>query len=40
MTVVALGTTHTRDELINTGAALIVDDFTELTVERVQELLL
>lgn len=40
MAVVALATTHTREELADTGAAVIVDDFTELMVEQVQELLL
>ena len=40
MAVVALATTHTRDELELTGAHLIVNDFTELTVERVQKLIL
>ena len=39
MTVVALATTHTREELANTGAALIVDDFTGLTVENVHALI-
>lgn len=39
MTVVALATTHTRNELVDTGAALIVDDFTQLTVEAVQALI-
>ena len=38
MAVVALTTTHTRDELAGTGAALIVDDFTKLTVGTVQAL--
>ncbi|GAB3995725.1 HAD family hydrolase [Spirosoma daeguense] len=40
MIVIALATTHTRDELADTGATLIVDDFTQLTVESVQALLL
>lgn len=35
MTVVALATTHTREELVDTGAALIVDDFTGLTIQAV-----
>lgn len=39
MKVIALATTHTRDELVDTGASLIVDDFTQLTVEAVQTLL-
>ncbi|GAB4046552.1 HAD family hydrolase [Spirosoma litoris] len=39
MKVIALATTHTRDELADTGASLIVDDFTQLTVEAVQTLL-
>ncbi len=34
MTVVALATTHTPDELHDTGPALIVNDFTELTVDK------
>jgi beta-phosphoglucomutase len=38
MTVVALATTHTRAELADSGAALIVDDFTELTVDAIQAL--
>ncbi len=39
MTVVALATTHTREELADTGAALIVDDFTGLTVQNVYQLI-
>lgn len=39
MAVVALTTTHTRDELADSGAALIVNDFTELTVDAVRALL-
>ncbi|GAB3699075.1 HAD family hydrolase [Spirosoma flavus] len=39
MVVIALATTHTRDELADTGATLIVDDFTQLTVDSVQKLL-
>ena len=39
MTVVALATTHTREELADTGASLIVDDFTGLTVDDVRALL-
>ena len=39
MAVVALTTTHTRDELANTGAALIVADFTELSVDTVRALI-
>ncbi|GAB4015726.1 HAD family hydrolase [Spirosoma migulaei] len=39
MTVVAVATTHTRNELAGTGAALIVDDFRQLTVEAVQKLI-
>ncbi len=31
MKVIALATTHTRDELAQTGASLIIDDFTQLT---------
>jgi beta-phosphoglucomutase family hydrolase len=38
MAVVAVATTHTRDELTDTGAALIINDFTEITVEQVQSL--
>ena len=38
MAVVALTTTHTRDELTDSGAALIIDDFTELTVDAVRAL--
>lgn len=38
MAVVALATTHTRDELTGTGAALIVADFTGLTVDAVRAL--
>lgn len=38
MTVIALATTHTHDELKNSGAALIVDDFTGLTVDAVRAL--
>jgi beta-phosphoglucomutase len=39
MKVIALATTHTHDELVGTGAALIVADFTQLTVEAVQALI-
>lgn len=39
MKVVALTTTHSRDELADTGAALIVDDFTELSVDSVRALI-
>ena len=39
MKVIAVATTHTRDELVDTGAALIVDDFKQLTVDDVRELL-
>lgn len=39
MKVVALATTHTHDELANTGASLIVDDFTELSVDSVRALI-
>ncbi|MDB5243246.1 MAG: family phosphatase [Spirosoma sp.] len=38
MTVIALATTHTHAELADTGAALIVDDFTGLTVDAVRAL--
>ncbi|GAB3031900.1 HAD family hydrolase [Spirosoma pulveris] len=39
MKVIALATTHTREELANTGASLIVEDFTELTVDAVRTLI-
>ena len=39
MSVVALATTHTREELADTGANLIINDFTGLTVEKVKKLL-
>lgn len=39
MTVVALATTHTREELERSGANLIVADFTELTVDAVRALI-
>ena len=39
MQVVALATTHTHEELADTGAALIVDDFTQLTAASVQALI-
>ncbi|MBN8825148.1 MULTISPECIES: HAD family phosphatase [unclassified Spirosoma] len=38
MSVIALATTHTRAELADKGAKLIIDDFTQLTVEQVQAL--
>lgn len=38
MKVVALATTHTPEELRDSGAALIVADFTELTVDSVRHL--
>ncbi|GAB3641005.1 HAD family hydrolase [Spirosoma arcticum] len=38
MKVVALATTHTHDELKDSGAALVVDDFTGLTVNAVRAL--
>jgi beta-phosphoglucomutase family hydrolase len=38
MTVIALATTHTHAELADTGAALIIDDFTGLTVDAVRSL--
>lgn len=38
MQVVAVATTHTHNELADAGAALIVDDFTNLTVEQVRAL--
>ncbi|MVM37646.1 beta-phosphoglucomutase family hydrolase [Spirosoma sp. HMF3257] len=39
MKVIAVATTHTRDELADVGSMLIVDDFTQLTVEAVQQLI-
>lgn len=39
MKVVALATTHTPDELVDTGVSLIVNDFTELTVDAVRRLI-
>ena len=39
MKVVALATTHTHEELADKGASLIVDDFTQLTPDRVRALL-
>lgn len=39
MPVIALATTHTRAELAGTGAALIVDDFTQLTTDAVRALI-
>ncbi len=39
MAVVALATTHTREELSGTGAALIIDDFGGLTVDAVRALI-
>ncbi len=38
MTVIALATTHTRDELQGTDAHLIVDDFTQLTYDQLLKL--
>ena len=38
MKVVAVATTHTRDELADMGASLIIDDFRGLTVETVRAL--
>ncbi len=38
MAVVALATTHTRDELIASKAQLIIDDFTQLTYEKMVKL--
>ncbi len=38
MKVVAVATTHTREELADTGAALIIDDFTGLTVDTIAQL--
>lgn len=39
MKVVALATTHTREELADTGVSLIIDDFIGLTVETVRVLI-
>jgi beta-phosphoglucomutase len=39
MTVIGLATTHTHDELTDTGVSLIIDDFTQLTPETVQKLI-
>lgn len=39
MKVVALATTHTHEELADKGASLIVDDFTQLTPDRVRALI-
>ncbi len=39
MAVVALATTHTREELAGTGASLIVDDFVGLAVAAVYPLI-
>ena len=39
MNVVALATTHTYQELVDTGVSLIVDDFTGLSVDRVRKLI-
>lgn len=39
MKVIALATTHTRDELANAGASLIIDDFTQLTIETMTTLI-
>ncbi len=38
MAVVALATTHSRDELTDTKAQLIIDDFTQLTYEGMVKL--
>lgn len=39
MKVVAVATTHTRDELVDMGASLIIDDFRGLTVDAVRALI-
>ncbi|SOD79019.1 HAD family hydrolase [Spirosoma fluviale] len=39
MKVIAIATTHSRDELADTGALLIVDDFTELTADAIRALI-
>ena len=39
MKVVAVATTHTRDELADMGASLIIDDFNGLTVAAVRALI-
>ncbi|MFD2572999.1 HAD family hydrolase [Spirosoma soli] len=38
MNVIAVATTHTREELKDQGAALIIDDFVGLTVAKVGQL--
>ena len=40
MKVIALATTHTREELAHTGANLIIDDFTQLTVDTMISLII
>lgn len=40
MKVVALATTHTPEELADTGVALIVHDFTDLTPDKIRNLLM
>ncbi|UFH56597.1 HAD family phosphatase [Spirosoma sp. KNUC1025] len=40
MKVVAVATTHTRDELAEMGVSLIIDDFIGLTVEQVRDLVM
>lgn len=39
MTVVAVATSHTRAELETTGASLIIDNFVNLTIEEVEQLI-
>jgi beta-phosphoglucomutase len=39
MAVVALATTHSREELAGTGAVLILDDFTGLTTQAIYPLI-
>ena len=38
MKVVALATTLSREELERTAATLVIDDFTQMSVERLQSL--
>jgi beta-phosphoglucomutase family hydrolase len=38
MAVIGIATTHSSDDLTSAGAALVVNDFTELTVEAVKAL--
>ena len=38
MAVIAVATTHTREELADTAADYVIDDFRELTVEKLREI--